>query len=132
MSLKLSESELSGQEDVVILTTVVGVSFRQTAISEFLKSSKRYLTLAFVDDNPYDENAVEVWGVDLDFSPSRWHHLGYLPREIAPQIRQLASVMSHDIKCVGSGRHKPDVPIGLSIKITFLAYTKDKDGNLLE
>jgi HIRAN domain len=59
---------------------VAGVSFRPEALDDPSFDPGRKLLLVPEPDNPHDPNAVAVWNEE------RTLQLGYVPREVAPEL----------------------------------------------
>jgi hypothetical protein len=60
---------------------VAGVSFRLSALDDASFDPGRPLTLVPEPDNEHDPNAVAVWNEE------RTLQLGYVPRDVAPELR---------------------------------------------
>jgi hypothetical protein len=60
---------------------VAGVSFRLAALDDASFDPGRPLTLVPEPDNEHDPNAVAVWNEE------RTLQLGYVPRDVAPELR---------------------------------------------
>jgi hypothetical protein len=60
---------------------VAGVSFRLAALADASFDPGRPLTLVPEPDNEHDPNAVAVWNEE------RTLQLGYVPRDVAPELR---------------------------------------------
>jgi hypothetical protein len=64
----------------VIVIPVAGVSFRPESLGDDSFEPGRRLALVPEPDNEHDPNAVAVWNEE------RTLQVGYVPREIAPQL----------------------------------------------
>ena len=64
----------------VLVIPVAGVSFRPESLDDPSFEPGRSLSLVPEPDNEHDPNAVAVW------NPGRTLQVGYVPREIAPQL----------------------------------------------
>lgn len=60
---------------------VAGVTKYKKALRSDAFAPPSWVQLVCEDDNPYDKNAVSVWSAD------RTQHVGYVPRDLAPAIR---------------------------------------------
>jgi len=63
------------------VVAVAGVSFRQDALPDASFDPGRRLSLVPEPENEHDPNAVGIWNEE------RTLQLGYVPREIAPDVR---------------------------------------------
>ena len=59
---------------------IAGVSFRLESLDDPSFEPGRSLSLVPEPDNEHDPNAVAIWNEE------RTLHVGYVPREIAPQL----------------------------------------------
>jgi hypothetical protein len=64
----------------VLVIPVAGVSFRPESLGDDSFEPGRRLALVPEPDNEHDPNAVAVWNEE------RTRQVGYVPREIAPQL----------------------------------------------
>jgi hypothetical protein len=64
----------------ILVVPVAGVSFRPESLEDPSFEPGRAVSLVPEPDNPHDSNAVAVWNEE------RTLQLGYVPREIAPQL----------------------------------------------
>ena len=60
---------------------VAGVSFRAEALEDASFGPGRRLALVPEPDNEHDPNAVAIWNAE------RTLQVGYVPRDVAPQVR---------------------------------------------
>jgi HIRAN domain len=60
---------------------VAGVSFREDALPDESFDPGRRLALVPEPENEHDPNAVAIW------NETRTLHVGYVPRDVAPEVR---------------------------------------------
>jgi len=63
------------------VVTVAGVSFREDALTDASFDPGRRLSLVPEPENEHDPNAVGIW------NEARTLQVGYVPREVAPEVR---------------------------------------------
>jgi HIRAN domain-containing protein len=69
------------EDERVLVVPVAGVSFRPEAADDASFDPGRRLALVPEPDNEHDRNAVGIW------NDSRSLQAGYVPREVAPELR---------------------------------------------
>ena len=65
----------------VRVVPVAGVSFRPGSVDDGSFDPGRRLALVSEPDNEHDPNAVAIWNEERSL------HAGYVPREVAPELR---------------------------------------------
>jgi hypothetical protein len=69
------------EDERIRVVPVAGVSFRPGAVDDASFDPGRRLALVPEPDNEHDPNAVGIWNEE------RTVHAGYVPREVAPELR---------------------------------------------
>jgi len=69
------------EDERVLVALVAGVSFRPDAVDDASFDPGRRLALVAEPDNEHDPNAVGIW------NEARSVQAGYVPREVAPELR---------------------------------------------
>jgi hypothetical protein len=73
----------------VRVTKVAGASYRSEALQDEAFAPGRRLTLLQEPDNEHDPNAVGIWDAE------RRMQIGYVPAEVAPELRGGEQAVSH-------------------------------------
>ncbi len=76
-----TERPVSWRDARVRVVHVAGVSFREDALPDASFDPGRRLALVREPDNEHDPNAVAIWNEE------RTLQVGYVPREVAPDVR---------------------------------------------
>ncbi len=69
------------EDERIRVVAVAGVSYRPEALDDPSFDPGRRLALVPEPDNPHDSNAVAIW------NEARTLQLGYVPRDVAPELR---------------------------------------------
>jgi len=69
------------EDERVLVAPVAGVSFRPDVVDDASFDPGRRLALVAEPDNEHDPNAVGIW------NEARSVQAGYVPREVAPELR---------------------------------------------
>lgn len=86
---------------------VAGTHHYQAAIDDFIKPGVRWISLLREPENRYDQNAISVIGGIRRGEETGYHHIGYVPRNLAETLAQ-GGLLKEIVPLVYKFEQKPD------------------------
>lgn len=130
---KFNESIPKDYQNLYAEIEVAGLFKNLEEASEFLNGINQYLTLQTESSNQYDQNAIAVYGNFIKknllfFSSEKKYKLGYLPKEIAINIKSknLIETIKTRLKYIGVGDKGGKISLGLLIPKTLMKNLKQQ------
>lgn len=109
-------------------TSIAGLWYRKEAAIQFASSDNQGLYIVEEPDNPYDKNAIAVYGE----CSKGLLHLGYLPKELAQEIKdsQLFPLIFTRLTRIWIGDYgKQEIQLQLLIPKSKMNELRDKEDN---